>query len=121
MLTPVDWVHMLTGDARLRGIGVAGTKSKLLLFVSVQPSDLRMIALVLLAAGAGALPLKQEAVEPYPARSMMLGSLGHAPVIGVVVFTSATLPAAAAMAIVPVASGCGSALPLLAPAACWTR
>jgi hypothetical protein len=55
---------MLTGDATLRGVGEAAMKSELLLRVSVQPSDLRMIALVLLAAGAGALPLKQLAVEP---------------------------------------------------------
>jgi hypothetical protein len=60
----VDCVHMLTGDATLRGVGEAAMKSELLLRVSVQPSDLRMIALVLLAAGAGALPLKQLAVEP---------------------------------------------------------
>ena len=51
----------------------------------------------------------------------MFGSLGQRPVRAVVVLTSATLPAAAAMAIEPVASGCGSVMPLLAPAACWTR
>ena len=48
----------------LRGVGLVAMKSALLLFVSVQPSDLRMIAVVLLAAGAGPLPLKQVAVEP---------------------------------------------------------
>ena len=51
----------------------------------------------------------------------MFGSLGQGPVRAVVVFTSATLPAVAAMAIVPVASGCGSGMPLLEPDACWTR
>lgn len=64
LLTAVDCVHMLTGDAILCGFGLVAMKSELLLFVSVQPSALRMIALVLLAAGAGALPLKQEAVAP---------------------------------------------------------
>jgi hypothetical protein len=39
-------------------------KSALLLAVSAQPSDLRITAFVLLAAGAGALPLKQLAVAP---------------------------------------------------------
>ncbi len=39
---------------------MAATKSALLLVVSVQPFDLRMTALVLLAAGAGALPLKHD-------------------------------------------------------------
>ena len=48
----------------LRGVGVVEMKSALLLGVLVQPSDLRMMALVLLGAGAGALPLKQVALEP---------------------------------------------------------
>ncbi|HXQ69175.1 MAG TPA: hypothetical protein VN844_01745 [Pyrinomonadaceae bacterium] len=51
----------------------------------------------------------------------MFGSVGHVPESGVVDFTSATLPAVAAMAIVPVASGVGSSDPLLPPEACWTR
>jgi hypothetical protein len=55
---------MLTGDAILRGFGFSGAKSVLLLRVSVQPSVLRMIALVLLGAGAGAAPRKQLAVAP---------------------------------------------------------
>jgi hypothetical protein len=64
MLATADCVHMLTGEARLRGVGGVGRKSALLLVVSVQPLVLRMTALVLLAAGAGSLPLKQVAVEP---------------------------------------------------------
>ena len=64
MLASADCVHMVTGDAMLRGFGVAAMKSELLLVVSVQPSVLRRAALVLLAAGAGALPLKQVAVAP---------------------------------------------------------
>jgi hypothetical protein len=64
VLATADGAHMLTGDAMLWGFGGAATKSALLLVVSVQPFALRMIALVLLAAGAGALPLKHEAVAP---------------------------------------------------------
>jgi hypothetical protein len=64
MLATADCVHMLTGEARLRGFGGAAMKSALLLAVSAQPSDLRITAFVLLAAGAGALPLKQLAVAP---------------------------------------------------------
>lgn len=64
LVATVDCAHMLTGDAKLRGFGVAAMKSALLFSVSVQPSDLRMTALVLLAAGAGALPLKQVALAP---------------------------------------------------------
>ena len=48
----------------LRGIGGAAMKSVLLFRVLVQPSDLRRMALVLLGAGVGALPLKQLAVAP---------------------------------------------------------
>jgi len=50
----------------------------------------------------------------------MLGSLGHAPVNGAVVLTSATLPAPAAIVIAPVASGAGKVAPLFPPV-CWTR
>ncbi|HSK65193.1 MAG TPA: hypothetical protein VK893_15170, partial [Pyrinomonadaceae bacterium] len=64
MLEAVDCGHMLTGDAMLRGVGLVALKSAPLSFVSMQPSDLRIMALVLLAAGAGALPLKQVAVVP---------------------------------------------------------
>ena len=51
----------------------------------------------------------------------MFGSVGHEPESGVEVFTSATLPEVAAMAMVPVASGAGSGAPLAPPEACWTR
>jgi hypothetical protein len=55
---------MLTGDAMFRGLGVLVLKSALLLWVLVQPFSAREIALVLLGAGAGAVPRKQLAVEP---------------------------------------------------------
>jgi hypothetical protein len=51
----------------------------------------------------------------------MFSLLGQAPVSAVVDFTSATLPEVAAIAIVPVASGVGSADPFVPPEACWTR
>ena len=51
----------------------------------------------------------------------MFGSVGHEPESGVVVFTSATLPEVAAMAMVPVASGVGRGVPFVPPEACWTR
>lgn len=47
-----------------RGSGALVLKSVLLLLVLVQPFSLREIALVLLGAGAGAVPRKQFAVEP---------------------------------------------------------
>lgn len=47
-----------------RGLGVLVLKSVLLLSVLVHPFALREMALVLLGAGAGAVPRKQFAVEP---------------------------------------------------------
>ena len=46
------------------GFGGASVKSVALLRVSVHPFAARVAALVLLAAGAGAVPLKQFAVVP---------------------------------------------------------
>ena len=89
-------------------------KSATLLRVSVQPFPVRRSAFVLLGAGAGE-PLKQFAVLPYPRRSTMFGSFGHAPASDVVLLTSATLPEPAAIAIVPFASGDANAAPLLPP------
>ena len=51
----------------------------------------------------------------------MLSLLGHEPVSGVVVRTSATLPDVAAIAMVPVASGVGRFAPFVPPEASWTR
>ena len=96
-------------------------KSATLLCVSVQPFPVRRSALVLLGAEAGAAPLKQFAVLPYPSRSTMFTSFGHAPVSAVVLLTTATLPEPAAIAMVPVASGDGNGTPLLPPELSWTR
>ena len=63
-------------------------------------------------------PSEQFAAEPKPTKSTSVGSLvGHEPVSAVVLLTSATLPAVALIAIVPVASGVGSAVVPAAPAA----
>jgi hypothetical protein len=80
----------------------------------MQPPDFLKSAVVALGAGAGPLPSKQLAVVPYPTRSMMLAPDGHAPDKAVVVLTNATLPAVAAIAIVPVASGVGNGFPMAA-------
>ena len=57
-------VHRLRVALVFRAFGVASAKSFALLRVSVQPFVLRVAAFVLLAAGAGAEPLKQFAVLP---------------------------------------------------------
>lgn len=90
-------------------------KSLALLLVSVHPFAPLKAALVLLAVGAGPVPLKQFAVPPYPRKSTMFASVGQEPVKAVVFLTRATLPAPAAIAIVPIASGVGRDAPLLPP------
>jgi hypothetical protein len=74
----------------------------------------------LLGAGVGPEPSKQLGVVPKPTKSTLPGA-GHAPERAAVVETSATFPAAADSAIVPVASGVGSAAVPPAPCASWTR
>ena len=57
-------VHGFNDVAVLRGLGGESMKSLALLCVSVQPLVFRAALFVLLAAGAGAAPLKQVAVLP---------------------------------------------------------
>src|SRR5262249_383119 len=65
-------------------------------------------ALTVVGAGVGPLPSKQDAVLPYPTKSITLEPNGHPlPVSRVLLFTSATLPAVEAIAIVPTTSGVG--------------
>ncbi len=107
--------HGAGADRLFRGFGTAVAKSLELFWVSVQPFEPRSAAVVLPGAGVGPTPLKQFAVLPYPTSSTIVASLGQAPVRAVEVLTRATLPAEAAMAVVPVTSGAGSSAPLLPP------
>src|SRR5262245_11101996 len=118
-----------TGDAPLRGAGATTAKSIALLSVSAQPLPRRSAAVVFEVAGAALEPSKKSAL-PYPIRSTMVASAaashGVEPPLqpsGVVVLTSATLPAVADMAIgvASVTSGIGSDAPFPAPAPSWTR
>ena len=102
------------------GFGVEVVKSFALFAESVQPELARTIAVELLGAPA-AESSKQLTLLPYPTRSTIFTSPGQAPFSAVVVFTSATLPAVAASAIDPLASGEGSAIPFAPPEASWTR
>src|SRR5690348_3157308 len=106
--------------AVLRGLGAPTAKSVLLLSVSVAPAALRKAAVVLESVAVGPVPSKQFVPVPYPARSTILAPVGQVPERTVVLFTSATLPAPAAIAIpepVPVASGVGRSVVPPAPAA----
>ena len=104
----------------LRGLAAAAAKSVELLSVSVQPLPFRISALVVLGAGATAVS-KQVAVLPYPIKSTIVAPEGQAPLSAVVLLTSATLPAVAAMAIVPGASAAGILFTPFAPAPSPTR
>ena len=103
------------------GVGDAAAKSALLLSVSVQPPPVRMSAVVVLGAGAFAPPSLQLAVEPYPTKSTIDALAGQAPDEAVVVLMSATFPAVALIAIVPVASAVGRLFTPFAPSDSATR
>ena len=111
--------QIAVGEAVLRGFGALVVKSAELLFVSAHPFIPRKSELVALGAGAAAAPSKQFAV-PYPTMSTTLASIGQSvpPAINVFVLVSTIFPAVAAIAMVPVASGVGSATPFAPPEAC---
>src|SRR5437773_3594703 len=103
----------------LRGAGAATEKSAALLSVSAPP---RTAAVVFDRFGVGE-PSADEADGPYPTKSRTPGWVAQ-PVVqvsAVVLVTSATLPAVADMAIVPVTSGVGSAAPPEPPEDSATR
>jgi hypothetical protein len=97
----------------LRGAGADNVKSTELCAVSKHPLLARRIAMVLLGAGAAAVPSKQLAVLPYPTKSTMLESTGQAPERASIDLTSATLPEVAARDIEPLVSGPGRTAPLV--------
>src|SRR5690349_5406831 len=103
--------QLFNGDVVLRAFGVSAVKSAELSSVSVQPLFPLSTAVVLLGAGVDPEPSKQLAVVPNPTKSMIEESEGHASVRAVVLLTSATFPAVADMAIVPVASSSISTVP----------
>jgi len=97
------------------GFGVLAEKLEALLFVSVQPFPALNTEVVFDGAGVGPVPSKQLAAPPKPTKSIT-PTVGHEPVRAVVLFTKATFPTVALIAIVPVASGVGSVTPLVPPA-----
>ena len=107
--------QVVMGVDVLCGTGASALKSALLLFVSTQ-ALVRMAAVVFDSVAVGD-PSEQLAAEPKPTKSCKVGSLvGHEPESAVVLLTSATFPAVALMAIVPVTSGVGSGVVPAAPA-----
>jgi len=107
--------HTLRADELFLGFGVAVEKLAELLLESVHPFAALKTASVADGAAVGPVPSKQFAVDPKPTKSIT-PAVGHAPVSATVLETNAIFPAVADMAIVPVASGVGSATPLAPPA-----
>jgi hypothetical protein len=108
----------------LRGVGAAAEKSEPFSSLSVQPPLARRAAVVFEIVGVGPAPSKQFVPVPYPARSIVAGSVGQdvPDEINVLSLRRTTLPAPLAIGIVPVASGGGRAgAEVFAPTASWTR
>src|SRR2546422_9696438 len=107
---------------QLRGLGAPVAKSAALSFVSVAPPLARRSDVVFDGAGAGPEPSYPVAVVPYPTKSTTVAPpTGLEPERSVVVEVRATLPAVAAMPIVPVASGGGRLWGAPVPAASCSR
>ena len=110
----------LSGLDVFLGVGAPAAKSAELLLVSVRPRPARSAAVVLLSVGVG--DVSEQFAAPYPTKSWTLGANGQpVPARSVAVFTSATLPAVALIAMLPVASGVGRFVVPPVPAASWTR
>src|SRR5438309_1609358 len=71
---PVGGVELL--NAVFRGLGAPTVKSARLLSVSLAPFALRSAAVVLVSAGVG--DASEQFAAPYPTRSMMDATAGHA-------------------------------------------
>ena len=118
-LSVMDWFttgHGFVADAEFRGVGLPVEKSTELLSLSVQPLPARLADVVFVSTDAG--DVSEQFAAPYPIKSTTVAPNGHpVPVKAVVLFTKATLPAVADMAMLPVASGVGRLVVPPAPAA----
>src|SRR5919109_3711435 len=103
-----------------RGFGVPTVKSALLLSVSTLPPPFRRAAVVLLSVAVGSVS-EQFVPLPYPTMSTAPSGQTVPLAIVVLLLISTTLPAPAAIAMLPVASGGGRFTVPPAPAASWTR
>jgi hypothetical protein len=129
MLSDGGPVQVFNGDEVFRGVGADEAKSRLLLSVSVQPPPPRIAEVVFEIVGAAPAPSKKFAL-PYPTKSTIFASAAgpHGVELplqpkGVVVFTRATFPAPAAIAmgVASMTSGVGKGDPTAAWEASWTK
>ena len=87
-------------------------------FVYAHPASPRIAAVVLLSVAVVFAP---QSLAVVPKLTALTTPAGQVPESAVVDDASATFPAAAPIAIVPVASGAGSAAVPPVPCASWTR
>ena len=106
------------GVALLRGAGAPVEKSTDRSCVYAHPASPRIAASVLLSVAVVFAP---QSLAVVPKLTASTAPAGHAPESAVVDDASATLPAVAPIAIVPIASGVGNATVPPAPGASWTR
>jgi hypothetical protein len=111
--------HGFKGEDELRGAGARISKSVELLFASVHPLFFLKAAVVLDRVAVGAVS-EQFAADPKPTKSTTDNGNGQpVPVKAIVVFTRATLPAVALIAIDPLELGVGkSTVPPVPAASC---
>src|SRR6478672_415506 len=107
-----------SGDALFRGAGAPVEKSTDRSFVYAQPASSRIAAVELVSAAVVFAPQSLAVVLKLTASTT---PAGHAPESAVVEDASATLPAVPLIAIVPIASGVGSATVPPVPCDSWTR
>src|SRR5687767_5090395 len=102
------------------GLGVPVAKSTELLLLSVQPDAPLNAEVVLVNVAVGPDPSKQLVPVPYPTISWTLTPDGQTVPLVIVrlVFNNTTLPAPAAIGIVPITSGVGRLTVPPAPCAC---
>src|SRR5690349_1622085 len=121
----VSVTQKFEAEPLFRGLGAPAAKSLALLSLSVQLLPVLRAAVEAFSVDAAPVPSKQFAPEtpvPYPTKSTTLASKGQPePVSRMIVFTSATLPAPAAIAMLPVTSGVGRFVVPPLPAASWIR
>ena len=106
------------------GVGAPTVKSAALLPVLVNAVDRALGRRGVASGRAPGQTPRSRRLTPYPTKSTTPDAESQSPAAqpGVVVlFTSATLPAVAHMAMEPTASGVGSGVVPPAPAASWTR
>ena len=113
-------LQLFIGEEEFLGVVVPTEKSDELKSVSVQPPEPRVSQVIFEGVGAAAKPSKQFAL-PKPTKSTIEPPVGQDPLNAVVELTKAIFPAVALIAIDPIKSGMGKAMPFDPPAICTKK